>query len=363
MAVTCKDYIDCLNIQNFTRFTIEFQNESLFLDKPAPEASGVERNIKACLIMVISCLIIFSNILNILVIQKTLQLPRITRICILNMSVSDLLVGLLSCFPCIIPAFTGSWPYGEIWCQFAGIIHGTSVTISIWSLSLISIDRYFAIVRPLKSRCLLTPSKVVTTITVLWIIALITFFSPLPTKHNFIYYKYSVDEMICGLYWEYRWFCVITALYIPIISACVIIFTNFKVTRKVVESRRMVAIWRTGRCSGQNEMRAVKLLTVATVVYFVSWGPYVIQVIIMSLANINNIPSNVRFATMWLANCNSFSNVMIYSAMYKSFRRRATYLIRSLCFFLKDDGFHMASTSDKVFYKTSSSKDPAEMFD
>jgi hypothetical protein len=26
--------------------------------------------------------------------------------------------------------------------------------------------------------------------------------------------------MICGLYWESRWFCIITALYIPITSAC-----------------------------------------------------------------------------------------------------------------------------------------------
>lgn len=363
MAGTCQGLTDCLKQQNLTLISMGIKNESLPLNLTRINSEAIGRYFKAVLVTCVSCLIISSNVLNILVIQKTLQLPRITRICILNMSVSDLLVGLISCFPCIIPAFTGVWPYGEIWCQFAGIIHGTSVTISIWSLSLISIDRYFAIVRPLKSRCLLTPSKVVTTITFLWVIALITFSAPLPTKRDFIYYQYSAAEMICGLYWESRWFCIITALYIPITSACTIIYTNVKVTRKVIESRRMVAIWRTGRSSGQNEMRAVKLLTIATVVYFISWGPYVIQVIIISMANITNVPFNLRFATMWLANCNSFSNVFVYSAMYKSFRRRAKFLVRSLFCCLKDDTFHLTSTSDKMFYKTSTSKDPAELFD
>ena len=36
--------------------------------------------------------------------------------------------------------------------------------------------------------------------------------------YNFIYYQYSTSEMMCGLYWEYPWFCVITAVYIPVLS-------------------------------------------------------------------------------------------------------------------------------------------------
>jgi cytochrome bd-type quinol oxidase subunit 2 len=93
------------------------KNESLPLNLTRINSEAIGRYFKAVLLTCVSCLIICSNLLNILVIQKTLQLPRITRICILNMSVSDLLVGLISCFPCIIPAFTGVWPYGEIWCQ------------------------------------------------------------------------------------------------------------------------------------------------------------------------------------------------------------------------------------------------------
>lgn len=356
MAYGCDDLLGCSQSMNSVLITT---NISLPLQKS--ENDDTKRYVKSCLIIIISSLIVCSNIINIFVIQKTVQLPRITRICILNLSVSDLLVGLISCFPCIIPSFTGEWPYGEVWCQIAGIVHGTSVTISIWSLSLISIDRYFAIVRPLKSRCLLTPKKVFTTIAVLWALAIVTFFAPLPTKSNFIYYKYSKEELICGLFWEYKWFCVITALYIPITSACIIIYTNYKVTKKVITSRQMVEIWRIGHKSGYNEMRAVKLLTIATLVYFISWGPYVVQVIIMSMANISNIPADVRFATLWLANCNSFCNVFVYSAMYKSFRRRARFFMSSMIFCVKSDTLHLSSFEKN--FRSSSSRDPAELFD
>jgi hypothetical protein len=60
------------------------------------------------------------------------------------------------------------------------------------------------------------------------------------SSKDFLYYQYSADEMICGLYWESRWFCIITALYIPITSACTIIYTNFK--RAITHKKVIVVI-------------------------------------------------------------------------------------------------------------------------
>jgi len=34
------------------------------------------------------------------------------------------------------------WTYGDAWCQVSGITHGTSVTVSIWSISMIGIHRF-----------------------------------------------------------------------------------------------------------------------------------------------------------------------------------------------------------------------------
>jgi len=287
--------------------------------------------LKLICITVVSLLIIACNVINLFIVSKTQHIPRITRICLLNLSFSDLLVGLVSCLPCSVIVGLGRWPYGAAWCQIAGIVHGSSVTISILSLSLVSIDRFLAIRKPLKYRYILTVKRTYVIIFGLWLCAICTFASPLPTKTSFIYYQYSTDELICGLYWEYKWFCIITAIYIPLASGTILISTNVSVMMKVISSsrrhNRMAENYSNVR---YNDIRAVKMLIAASVVYFILWGPYVIQVVIISLFDIDDIPGNVRFVTMWLANSNSFTNVFVYSFMYRSFRKDVKMFLSSL---------------------------------
>lgn len=98
----------------------------------------------------ISILIVFCNILGINVLKVTKQIPYIPRVFLINMGVADLTCGLVSVSPSIVPAITGNWPYGKIWCQISGVIHSASITTSMYTITLVSLDRYFAIVHSLK---------------------------------------------------------------------------------------------------------------------------------------------------------------------------------------------------------------------
>jgi len=75
----------------------------------------------------------------------------------------------------------------------------------------------------------------------LWTAALITFIAPLLTKPDYSYYRYSRNQKICGLHWEYPSFCVITGLYIPILSGAVLIFTGLRI-RWALSHRQKVQI-------------------------------------------------------------------------------------------------------------------------
>jgi len=37
----------------------------------------------------------------------------------------------------------------------------------------------------------------------LWTAALVTFIAPLLTKPDWIYYRYNVNQKMCGIHWEY----------------------------------------------------------------------------------------------------------------------------------------------------------------
>ena len=360
----------------------------------------VPSDIRTSVVLIVSVLIICSNILNLCVLRVTHQIPTISRLCLLNLSCADLLVGVVACAPSVYPAVTGRWPYGILCCQIAGIAHGMSVTVSIWSLAMVSVDRYVAIIHPLKYPTLLTPLRCKVTLGLMWVLAFCTFFAPLPTKPNFVYYKFNPAESMCGLHWEYPWFCVITAVYIPVFSGLVLLFSTIRVSKKIVvmKKRRDQMIYQPKSTShtsvpmclcSQNskpgspylntplkrehsesansaymscplnehyhdsrdtssalrttpppppppphqrfklskastnlrDLKVVKVLSVTSLVYFSAWGPYVVQVILYSFMPYLPPRPTLMFAFLWLANSNSFMNVIIYSVMYASFRR------------------------------------------
>ena len=302
--------------------------------------------LKVAIVSCVSVLIVLSNVVNIYILSGKCHIPKISRIFLLNLSISDLFVGLISCIPTIFPSITGYWPYGDAWCQIAGIVHGTSVTISIWSISMISIDRFLAICKPMTYSSWRSSRKAYGVIACLWTLAIATFSSPLPTKSDFVYYRYSFEENICGLYWEYKWFCVITAVYIPVLSGGLLIFTNVKIMKTILNRKQDLDKINCRSSMPRRGMNAVKMLLITSSIYFLAWGPYVTEVVVMSFVDDIQVPGLVRFFTMWLANSNSFMNVMIFSFVYRSFRHEIKLIVlRILCCFMKLKKFYQKGDS------------------
>jgi len=64
--------------------------------------------------------------------------------------------------------------------------------------------RYVATELPLRYRKLVAkPSRCYKIVAGLWAAALVTYIAPLPTKPDWIYYRYNVNQKMCGLHWEY----------------------------------------------------------------------------------------------------------------------------------------------------------------
>ena len=285
--------------------------------------------IRTPVIIVVSVLIISSNIINLITLHHLKQLPKVARILFINMSAADLVVGLVTCLPCVYPSITGVWPYGDIWCQISGALHGTSCSISIWSIASISLDRCIACSFPLYYKTQHSGRVGYIWVVVLWIVGLITFISPILTKNNFIYYKYHPVEILCGLDWEYPMFAYITGLYIPILSAIVLVVTSVIISRKVSNKGRSV---RSSLKSNSFDKRVVKILSLTAVAYFTLWGPYVIKTCSVALVPGGfPVPELYTFVVVWLANSNSGVNVVIYSILNPSFRRMALSLIKCSC--------------------------------
>jgi hypothetical protein len=89
-----------------------------------------------------------------------------------NLALGDLLMALL-CVPfSYIPVLSQYWPFGGFLCAIVSPAQATTVFVSAYTLVALAVDRYMAILYPLRPR--LRQSQALLVIAVIWVVALIT---------------------------------------------------------------------------------------------------------------------------------------------------------------------------------------------
>lgn len=76
----------------------------------------------------------------------------VTNYYLLNLSVADLLMSSMNCVFNFIFLLNNDWPFGALYCTVNNFIANLSVASSVFTLVAISLDRYIAIVKPLRHR-------------------------------------------------------------------------------------------------------------------------------------------------------------------------------------------------------------------
>lgn len=121
----------------------------------------------------ISLLAIAGNGIVIYLVVNFRQMRSVTNFFILNLALGDLLMVVL----CIPFTFTSSyllynWPFGEALCRLVSYSQAVSVFVSAYTLVAISIDRYIAIISPLRPR--MTKAHSYQIIFLIWFFSLLT---------------------------------------------------------------------------------------------------------------------------------------------------------------------------------------------
>lgn len=87
------------------------------------------------------------------IVQSTPRMRTVTNYFIANLALGDILMSLF----CVPPSFISQyilnyWPFGIVLCHFVNYSQVVSVLVSAYTLVAISIDRYIAIMWPLRPR-------------------------------------------------------------------------------------------------------------------------------------------------------------------------------------------------------------------
>lgn len=131
---------------------------------------------KACVYLMYGAVFIVAFLGNALVcyvVNHTPRMKTVTNYFIVNLAVGDILMTVFCVpFSFVSMLILRYWPFGEVMCKIVNYSQAVSVLVSAYTLLAISIDRYMAIMRPLKPRIDKPAAKLV--VACVWIGAMAT---------------------------------------------------------------------------------------------------------------------------------------------------------------------------------------------
>ncbi|XP_075213712.1 cholecystokinin receptor type A-like [Lycorma delicatula] len=104
------------------------------------------------LYVAIFILAVSGNTLVLVTLAQNKRMRTVTNVYLLNLAVSDLLLGVF-CVPfTLVGQVLRNFIFGALMCKLIPYFQAVSVSVGVWTLVAISLERYFAICRPLQSR-------------------------------------------------------------------------------------------------------------------------------------------------------------------------------------------------------------------
>lgn len=375
--------------QNFTNATNQTGNATTSPTDTKDEGGGGPYEIwQAVIIAIILGLMcigtIVGNILVCMAVGLVRRLRTPSNLLIVSLAISDLLVALLVMPFASVLQIQGKWIFGQVLCDLWTSLDVLLCTASILNLCMISVDRYFAITRPLQYAMKRTPKRMALMITIVWSLSALISIPPM------FGFKPPPVEGECNISQEiaYQIYATLGAFYLPLgvmIGVYVkIYFVSVRLAEAEHKSQAQGGMtappgqesllhplppiklheenhnWPNGdlslkkeheiyteltactqkpkqsrlhflkKCpckikkikSGHRESKATKTLGVIMGAFTLCWLPFFIFALIAPICGEScaSVPGWVPDFFMWLGYANSFLNPVIYARFNRDFR-------------------------------------------
>ncbi|VVC27941.1 Neurokinin receptor,G protein-coupled receptor, rhodopsin-like,GPCR, rhodopsin-like, 7TM [Cinara cedri] len=272
------------------------------------------------------------NLIVIWIVMTNKRMRNVTNYFLVNLSIADAMVSTLNVSVNFSYMLTSNWSFGTAYCKISQFVAVLSICASVFTLMAISIDRYIAIIHPLRPRL---GRKTTLMIAVsIWVVGTIlsipnlifftTYTEQFPNgEQRVICYAEWPDGITTESFQEYVYnvsFMIIT-YFVPI---GLMGFTYAMIGHELWGSQSI------GECTQrqlehvQSKRRVVKMMIVVVTIFAICWLPYHIYFIVTShMPELTTEPyiQDVYLAFYWLAMSNSMHNPIVYCWMNSRFRQ------------------------------------------
>jgi len=275
---------------------------------------------------------VVGNSMVVTVIYRYMKLKTVANVFVLNLAISDLTFLITLPMWATFTATGYRWPFGSFLCKACGGLVFFNLYTSIFFLTALSVDRYLAIVDPVRSRRYRTVAYARITCVLVWLFAL-----ALSVPHALMRDLHSIDnKTMCGiLHNGVREKHLLLALGLMksllgfLVPFLVIITCYCLIGRALVGARHIQKSVRS------REDEVLRMLAAAVLAFFLCWAPHQVFHFLQVLHQLNLVDCSIVHIidtampfTICMAYFNSCVNPIVYGFVGVNFRR---HLLRLLC--------------------------------
>ncbi|XP_064554947.1 allatostatin-A receptor [Drosophila montana] len=268
---------------------------------------------------------LLGNALVILVVVVNQQMRSTTNLLIINLAVSDILF-VIFCVPFTATDYVlPEWPFGNVWCKFVQYMIVVTCHCSVYTLVLMSFDRFLAVVHPVTSMSLRTERNATLAIMCAWI-TIVTTAIPVALAHSVRIYQYhgragtacvfSTEEEVWSLVgFQVSFF--LSSYVAPLTLICFLYMGMLARLWKSAPGCKPSAESRKGK------RRVTRMVVVVVLAFAICWLPIHVILVLKALNMYGgtHLTVIIQIISHVLAYTNSCINPILYAFLSDNFRK------------------------------------------
>nr|QCB19932.1 allatostatin A receptor-like protein [Cancer borealis] len=314
-------YILC-NATNYTKLPL--CNNVTEVEEPEFEYAFIVAIVVPIIFGIIVLVGLFGNTLVVIVIIANKQMRSTTNYLIFSLAMADLLF-IVFCVPFTASDYIlPSWPFGSIWCQMVQYLTYVTAYASVYTLLLLSFDRFLAVVHPIAALSIRTESNALYAICCSWVLIL-TSCIPLYLCHGIKKQNFDGKVYInCGFLdedYNHMAFHIgfMSTMYFVPLAVIVVLYL-------MILNRLWYGMVPGGKCSAESvrgKKRVTRMVVIVVVTFIVCWFPIQLVLLLKSLGLYEMTTLNIimQIAAQVLAYINSCVNPILYAFLSDPFRK------------------------------------------
>lgn len=333
--------------------------------------AGRQITIQTILISIILLAVILGTIIgNILVCVAVCLVRKLRRPCnylLVSLAVSDLCVAVLVMPTALLYEVLEEWSFGKLFCDIWVSFDVLSCTASILNLCAISVDRYWAITKPLEYGVKRTPRRMMLCVALVWLGAACISLPPLLIAGNVYVMEGQPACMVCQTF-GYQIYATVGAFYFPLAVMLFVYYQIFRAARRIVMDEKRAQTRLEGALNNgvpqqtqekpinaigsphqkklrfqlAKERKASTTLGIIMSSFTICWLPFFILALVKPITGYEYKTLSSVF--LWLGYANSLLNPIIYATLNRDFRKPFQEILyfrcSSLNIMMREDFYH-----------------------